>query len=92
MRLLTVRSWVRDPREAFFIKKKKRKGYGEKEKIKDNSKRAHSSVVEHRTAVPVVIGSNPIVPFLFFKNIFFVIVVIIKSNKEKKTSSRKRKI
>ena len=66
MRLLTVRSWVRDPREAFFIKKKKRKGYGEKEKIKDNSKRAHSSVVEHRTAVPVVIGSNPIVPFFFF--------------------------
>ena len=30
------------------------------------SRRAHSSVVEHRTAVPVVIGSNPIVPFFFF--------------------------
>ena len=29
-------------------------------------RRAHSSVVEHRTAVPVVIGSNPIVPFFFF--------------------------
>ena len=28
-------------------------------------RRAHSSVVEHRTAVPVVIGSNPIVPFFF---------------------------
>ena len=66
MRLLTVRSWVRDPREAFFIKKKKKqKGYGEKEKIKVYSKRAHSSVVERRTAVPAVIGSNPIVPFVF---------------------------
>ena len=31
------------------------------------SRRAHSSVVEHRTAVPVVIGSNPIVPFFFQK-------------------------
>ena len=91
MRLLTVRSWVRDPREAFFIKKKKRKGYGEKEKIKDYSKRAHSSVVEHRTAVPVVIGSNPIVPFLFFqKYFFFVIVVIIKSNKEKNKLKKKK--
>ena len=29
------------------------------------NRRAHSSVVEHRTAVPVVIGSNPIVPFFF---------------------------
>ena len=26
-------------------------------------RRAHSSVVEHRTAVPVVTGSNPVVPF-----------------------------
>ncbi len=32
----------------------------------ESSRRAHSSVVEHRTAVPVVIGSNPIVPFFFF--------------------------
>ena len=31
------------------------------------SRRAHSSVVEHRTAVPVVIGSNPIVPFFSTK-------------------------
>ena len=31
----------------------------------ESSRRAHSSVVEHRTAVPVVIGSNPIVPFFF---------------------------
>ena len=87
MRLLTVRSWVRDPREAFFIKKKKKqKGYGEKEKIKVYSKRAHSSVVEHRTAVPVVIGSNPIVPFLFFKNNFFENFII-----KKKINSREKK-
>ena len=31
------------------------------------NRRAHSSVVEHRTAVPVVIGSNPIVPFFSIK-------------------------
>ena len=67
MRLLTVRSWVRDPREAFFYKKNKKKRSEKKQEKKKegNNKRAHSSVVEHRTAVPVVIGSNPIVPFFF---------------------------
>ena len=34
----------------------------------ESSRRAHSSVVEHRTAVPVVIGSNPIVPFFSHNN------------------------
>ena len=29
---------------------------------RNNKNRAHSSVVERRTAVPAVIGSNPIVP------------------------------
>ena len=63
MRLLTVRSWVRDPREAFFLRRKERQ---EREEEKEQgNRRAHSSVVEHRTAVPVVIGSNPIVPFFF---------------------------
>ena len=62
MRLLTVRSWVRDPREAFFIVKKD-KGLTLQGKSKVDNRRAHSSVVEHRTAGPVVIGSNPIVPF-----------------------------
>ena len=47
-----------EKKEVGQIRKEKRNGY---------NKRAHSSVVEHRTAVPVVIGSNPIVPFLFFK-------------------------
>ena len=42
-------------------KKKTREGRN----IGEN-RRAHSSVVEHRTAVPVVIGSNPIVPFFFY--------------------------
>ena len=67
MRLLTVRSWVRDPREAFFFsRREKGEGTGREErKVKEN-KRAHSSVVERRTAVPAVIGSNPIVPLYFF--------------------------
>ena len=43
-------------------------------------------MVEHRTAVPVVIGSNPIVPFLFFKNNFFENFII-----KKKINSREKK-
>ena len=53
---------------VFYIRINKRQieltRHGKKEHY---NRRAHSSVVEHRTAVPVVIGSNPIVPFLFFK-------------------------
>ena len=40
---------------------------GRKGERKWENRRAHSSVVEHRTAVPVVIGSNPIVPLVFFQ-------------------------
>lgn len=45
--------------------RKKSTGLRNQGKSKSSSRRAHSSVVEHRTAVPVVIGSNPIVPFFF---------------------------
>ena len=48
-----------EKKEVGQIRKEKRNGY---------NKRAHSSVVEHRTAVPVVIGSNPIVPFFSHNN------------------------
>ena len=47
--------------------RKKSTGLRNQGKSKSSSRRAHSSVVEHRTAVPVVIGSNPIVPFFFKK-------------------------
>ena len=53
---------------VFYIRINKRQieltRHGKKEHY---NRRAHSSVVEHRTAVPVVIGSNPIVPFFSTK-------------------------
>ena len=47
-------------------------------------------MVEHRTAVPVVIGSNPIVPFLFFKKIIFEIFIIKKKNKFKRKEKKEK--
>ena len=53
---------------VFYIRINKRQielsRHGKKEQY---NRRAHSSVVEHRTAGPVVIGSNPIVPFFSTK-------------------------
>ena len=44
----------------------RRKERQEREEEKEQgNRRAHSSVVEHRTAVPVVTGSNPVVPLIF---------------------------
>ena len=48
--------------------KENKRGLALQGKSRGDSRRAHSSVVEHRTAVPVVIGSNPIVPFFSHNN------------------------
>ena len=50
---------------VFLEKKEKEGGTCWEEKEKGRSRRAHSSAVEHRTAVPVVTGSNPVVPLIF---------------------------
>ena len=47
---------------VFFERGKGGRGSRREEEKRQGSERVHSSVVERRTAVPAVIGSNPIVP------------------------------
>ena len=46
-------------------------------------------MVEHRTAVPVVIGSNPIVPFVFFFSKIFI--SIKKKDKQEEVIKEKNR-